>query len=114
MNATDEQMADIERGATFLNDFFKTDRWKERIDLATLDMGNYRSCIIGQLYDGAYNEGLDALEIENEADVLLYGFDVFGGYDADLVELTDAWREYLNRGADLALSTGESDILAVP
>ena len=42
--------------------------WENKIDVERLNMGEYDRCILGQLYDGHYNEGIKELFNKNTYD----------------------------------------------
>ena len=84
----------IHRGMELLE---KQPGWREKVDLATLDMGNVKHGLLEQIF-GGYRAGLKALGLDliNGCE---YGFDIQCGDDDDGLEewgtLTDAWIEAL-------------------
>lgn len=89
----------VERGAAFLDE--KRPGWWREIDLSLLDIRSACNCVIGQLHNGRYVDGVAALGIEREAPD--YGMELwrtdFAPVDAHwiLMDLTDAWSELIQQ-----------------
>lgn len=75
--------------------------WRYAIDLARFSILSSASCVLGQLYDGDYAAGLDALgitDMDNSAAGLTaadYGFDLRVGDLISGAQLEAAWVELL-------------------
>lgn len=72
--------------------------WRDYINWDVLNMGKCDNCLLGQLYEGDYVEGLIALGLRI-MDGHRYGFDVYGGYYDDYNTLTEIWKT-LGQGHD--------------
>jgi hypothetical protein len=84
----------VQAGAVLLD--VRMPEWFNLIDVKTLDIATPDLCVVGQLFDGDYLTGLDALDVRVAASV--FGFNaVYSEYD----QLNEAWRELilLRRGA---------------
>jgi len=94
--------ARVQAGAAWLDE--NRPGWIDRIDLATLDLGDPCRCVLGQEY-GDWDEAPDALTEQPESSDLGFDRDSFG-YSPSwpenrrrsavlYVELTAAWRDYI-------------------
>ncbi len=83
----------VARGVALLDE--KVPGWREKINVETLDMGDYCICVLGQQF-GDFGEGLSNLGFDlGDADLARnYGFQRLAGHSDDEYQaLTDAWRE---------------------
>jgi hypothetical protein len=96
----EEALLRAKRGAEFLDE--KLYDWRERMNLADLDMGEECDCILGQ-YFGEYNSGRKELGLDWEEATRL-GFNITEGFfdrhgdtagDQQFAVLTSAWREVI-------------------
>lgn len=90
----------VAKGAALLERKHGAD-WRSKIDPESLDMADSCKCILGQLYDGTYEDmdgfdgGRKKLRIRFAE---RYGFDTEGWYSNSAVswkELEDAWKKEL-------------------
>lgn len=93
-----EQMARIRKGVEMLDGSIPN--WYRSIDLGGLNLDSFKSCVIGQLYNGSFWAGLENLFYPGVgSDVAAeYGFyphplDKWENYD-EMVELTEAKNVY--------------------
>jgi len=85
----------VTRGVTLLD--AKRPGWAQRIDVSILNIASSRMCIVGQLYDGDFSEGLEQLGIGTGSGS--YGFGAVCNLEGDgectclksLGLLKDAW-----------------------
>ncbi len=92
MTTADQAVAN---GAKYLDEF-GPEGWRDKIDLATLDVRRLRSCPLGQLYGGFYvgwEKMSRDLDGARHADASWYGFDIH--MDIDNEEMVEAWRKLL-------------------
>jgi hypothetical protein len=103
MNATIRDR--VARGAALLDE--KRPGWDARVDLAVLDLGDCRRCVVGQLFGpeyeheherdwGVYGWGLDMLGLNAARfEEYAHGFDIedFGG--REFAALTAEWRRVI-------------------
>lgn len=83
---TEDLSAYVDKGVELLDSIFP--RWRELIDVDTLDMGDIHNCVLGQIF-GYYSRGMEILgNQDSDVDGDTYGFDSSGSkrYD-DLAEL---------------------------
>lgn len=64
----------VARGVALLDE--KAPGWYEKINLDNLYMGSTFACVIGQISEGAYNDGLAALGLDEDTSPR-YGFDFY-------------------------------------
>lgn len=81
----------IPEGVALLDDVVPD--WASKVDLATLSMSDYNTCVLGQVF-GDYSEGRARLGIPL-GDGKWYGFDQVG-VDPDWDLLDDAWRAIIS------------------
>lgn len=89
----DDLTTRVERGANLLDRYFGDVEWRGRIDLETLNLGNVRKCVLGQLF-GDYDTGTLELGEGIAIDDAVYGFNAHTRFE-EYPELTEAWRDYL-------------------
>lgn len=80
----------------------KVPDWRDQVDVAELDMVEYRQCVLGQVY-GSYHDGLDELDLD-DAGAVAYGFQVPSflsstDEDEDFINLADTWKALLVKTA---------------
>lgn len=104
----------VQRGATYLDDYFRehpellrgADTWRDLINVDRLDMSSFTECVLGQVWmaisDGTqdYRHAADALYLVNVQAAEALGFwaplDPSGLRPDVMAEtLADLWREYL-------------------
>jgi len=73
--AASELTSAAHEGALLLDE--KRPGWENEIDVDQLDMGSYKSCVLGQLHHGDYSKGLGQLGIDSFGDDARLGFDNF-------------------------------------
>lgn len=83
----------IKAGAKFLDSEYPG--WREKINKSSLDMHDWRDCILGQLF-GRYNFGIAVLGL-SRIDSMSYGFDDLSA-SAEFA-LTQFWLEELRETA---------------
>lgn len=93
---TAEYAERVRKGAALLDDV--APGWREKIDLSTLDIGDYQQCVLGQLY-GTYGEAIPALHphlasMEQRHSHGFAGVAAMDGFESES-RLTRAWLEYL-------------------
>ncbi len=82
----------VEAGAKFLD--VMSPGWEKKIDLSVLDLGLPNTCVLGEIF-GNYEDGKDALGIEEAAAEGL-GFQVSGdGVGSAYTRLTNVWKEFI-------------------
>ena len=81
----------VERGAALLD--AKQPGWAPRIDLVALDMSSGLTCVLGQLYAGGYDTGVEALGLGLNDPT--YGFveHTTTAWGVDYARLLPLWRE---------------------
>lgn len=83
------------RGAKMLDDHFGTPDWDIDINTDTLNIGNPCNCVLGQLYDGSYNEGCRDIRIDPTGKLSsCFGFNADGygrGKEGEFRALNHAW-----------------------
>lgn len=92
MLTVDDVIANIPGGMALL-DSRREEGWDLHIDLDTLDLYGYRTCVLGQTY-GNYCVGREALGIPFGCGEQ-YGFDLTSSEDGDWERLTQAWIDAL-------------------
>jgi hypothetical protein len=81
----------VERGVEKLNNYFEGSAWAQDIDLEYLDLGESRSCVLGQLFEG-YDNGLNVLGYGGSLEDWKEGFSLGMNVPyASYAELTDEW-----------------------
>jgi hypothetical protein len=89
----------VARGVALLDE--RVPGWREKINVETLDMGDYCFCVLGQQF-GDFGEGLINLDFDlGDGDLAReYGFQRLAGHSDDEYQaLTDAWREVIAEGS---------------
>lgn len=102
---SDEFTEVVDRGVELLDRYSPYgDTWPYEVNLLELDMSDWRSCVLGQLYDGDYSSGVR--ELGHAAGWVNASFMTFGvrhGFEVktgdgihrtltDYTALRDAWR----------------------
>jgi hypothetical protein len=70
--------ARVMAGAAFLD--ARIPAWAGKLDIDRLNIRDYKSCVLGQLYGGSYSRGADELGLSDTATIQL-GFAVSGDDD---------------------------------
>lgn len=88
----------VQRGINLLDAAPGYADWRSRIDVETLDLNSFKTCVIGQLF-GDFCDGMDVLGFSGEDDneAASYGFDAFigGNTPEQFAALTTEWKRVL-------------------
>lgn len=83
----------VARGARLLDDH--RPGWRESVDAARLDVSDFHSCVLGQLY-GSFSAGLTQLGLRLDgARIEEHGFDVLLGDTGRYPAVQGAWERVL-------------------
>lgn len=91
---SEEMVANVERGITWLN--FRFPGWVEKIDLDTLDLNNNSCCVLGQLFgDSMCIHLIYGYKEEGKTWADKHAFDIQTGLFCDeaYAELTEIWKQ---------------------
>lgn len=101
MSATEYELAKVDKAVQLL-DYHGQKSWRLKIDLNTLDLGDVKNCILGQIYGNYDATGAHAFRNVECAACPKWG-DVDDAFNSRTYH--DAWREKLAPGEDFTVQT---------
>lgn len=85
MTTDEHELVRAARRGMDLLDARGPDGWRELLNLSELAINSSKNCVLGQLFDGDYHNGMRALDLDSDPGLLWdYGFCGWGG-------MTSAW-----------------------
>lgn len=109
MLSFEDAKARVACGAALLDKQLYTWDWRAKLNLETLDLSSSEACVLGQVYDGGYWEGIgclfgfwnDHLSTEQAAEVEIHGF--LATNPMDCAMLQRAWTIIFQESQSLVL-----------
>jgi hypothetical protein len=85
----------VAKGAALLDE--KIPGWADRIDLHRFYIGSTCDCVLGQLHDGSYTDGMYALTRDTEDHGFMWTASPAdaGAEEAEIAELETEWRRVI-------------------